>query len=346
MYLDGPKSPADFWSNEDFWPREDKRFWFIARAFNMIGRALFPDNWTGAEGHTQVIRPLPAMQHLANDWERSVASRIIKDRYPDVEQPSEDGRSALTLLGTGLRSASMWFDDSHWLYAREVWTEHLVKRQDIINRRRAVAEWIVDKAHDEKTLRMVVVDKRNSNPFLDAPEHWNLKWDKLDYRWEWCAYNWGEPNNPRAPLTHDIFVFREDLDRLLSGLTSASQGMLEFSASAPAEENLPQLEKAADSDQTWRVHTKDDLAALIENGQPVLDRKGARMSVARANLALALVTMFDDESGGRRFMPGKRYSRAHEWKTRPENKVCEFPATKAAIKSQIRELDKHYFPEI
>lgn len=283
MFLDGPKSPADLWSNEEFWPREDRRFYFGARAFNMIGRSLYAEQWSGLEGHTTVIHPLPENPSAASDWERSVAVKIIKDRYPDALLPTKETPVAGTLgaLGSSLLNLGrsfpaqtpQSFDPEHWSFAQRVWSSHLDRRKPVLDRKKAVVEWIVEKAHDDKALRMVVVDKRNLYPFLDHPEHWNLKWDRLEKRWLDCAYNPGEPSNPYAEPVAWIMVFREDLDRLLHGLANPQQGSLalgDCSENGAGDGAITTHHQSPDKQAYWRAHASaifaDAAAYIAEHG--------------------------------------------------------------------------------
>jgi hypothetical protein len=42
-------SSRRFWARASDWPRDAKEFIFLARAVDAIGKAIFPDDWTGTE---------------------------------------------------------------------------------------------------------------------------------------------------------------------------------------------------------------------------------------------------------------------------------------------------------
>jgi hypothetical protein len=53
---------AEFWADVNRWPRDTAQFTFLIRAVLEIGKARFPDEWTGKEPFTkpvQLLHPAP-----------------------------------------------------------------------------------------------------------------------------------------------------------------------------------------------------------------------------------------------------------------------------------------------
>lgn len=242
MQFDPPKSPADFWADEEHWPREDRRFYFLARAVNMVGETLFQSEWTCREPYSMAIRLLPERQAEATGWEKQVAASILREKLPDATgyaDPINTG-TALSALGQGLTTLGTVFLPDHWAFARSYWDQQVLLRKPIIDRKRAVIEWFVERICDDKLLRAVVQDRITLQPFLDAPENWNLKWQKLETRFRDCAYTPASPSSTFDSPTHDVFVFREDLDRLLSAIDcDAPQGQLALEGAGAVDSPTP-----------------------------------------------------------------------------------------------------------
>jgi hypothetical protein len=71
-----------FWSHPDKWPDDPPGHLFLARVVNDIGKAMFPDHWTGQEWNESVPVLLPDQPGWRDKYR---ANRILaKEPVPEI----------------------------------------------------------------------------------------------------------------------------------------------------------------------------------------------------------------------------------------------------------------------
>jgi hypothetical protein len=98
----------EFWSSPSSWPADPVGYVFLARAIGMVGRAMYPDEWTGAEVMAPVLTLLPRFEHLGlhrND--RTRAHDLLRRHRPEIAEVTQTSAYSLGLHGPTL-SAEQW----------------------------------------------------------------------------------------------------------------------------------------------------------------------------------------------------------------------------------------------
>jgi hypothetical protein len=234
-------SRKEFWQNDRHWPREGPIYGvpalFITRAFDLIGRHLFPGEWLGVEGWFEPIMTLPAKQSDADEYTLRLVEKVLADRHPEFRGIMPIPRTAGGLGGLGgvavdqvpthFRHTYQPFHDEDWSIATRIFEDAAKDTQPAIDRRVAVAEWLATHINDKRKLRVIVVDRRTANAEWGNPAHWNCHPYELEGRWIRGSYYIDNPfvpvvDGPR-PLGREvrIFLVEEDLRTLLNGQTAS-----------------------------------------------------------------------------------------------------------------------------
>lgn len=275
-----PTSRHQFWTDERYWPREGVvnglQTVFLARAFNRVGQHLFPDAWTGEEGHAEIVEPLPASQSLASDHLVRFVHALLTGEHPGyrglVPLPDMSGKiGGLGGLGgtpglPALLSPPMPYQpfyDDDWDVAARLFAAEIARRQPAINRRASIAEWFAVHINDEQSLQVILVNPRTADYGRGPPHHWNARWIELENRWPRGSYNYDEPfaaADAQLPGREvNIFVSKADLDRLL-GEGEETSLQLEDNTLAAQEEPSLQAEQEVRPGRRGADETKPGIA--------------------------------------------------------------------------------------
>lgn len=337
------------------WPLVDDDHEFLVPAFNRIGRHLHGEKWRDHFASLDTFRVEATEVGAASAGERAWAHRTLWALFPDTyveDYEPEPPASIFVQLGqlgtlgnleptsSSRRAPGWWFSDEEWATFRNAvhYQNELQKPQ--IKLVDAAARWLFNRVVRGEISPLAQNRKTGGDWQTTVPDDWRMPDpERLRGRIRRCTMIPGKSAWPGG--THWIIINKAELSAALE--REAGQNRPEFRFEEAIKNGNITAEARADDPSSWKPYTKDEIASLIASGRPVLDQRGRKMSAARANVALALMSMFDESHGGRRLDPAPRYAKAREWFKRPENADREFPATKDAIKSQIQQLDKHFF---
>jgi hypothetical protein len=157
-----------YWSNKTTWPRCSPEFVFLAGAFNEVGEAMFPGEWTGEEW-----KALPSpFQSPPNPLVRPMAAELVRRRLEAMPLLPAPRPSSGGLFGNVSRFPSRNLGEPHSAHVL-AWAEHQAatefKRcQDeylaVTGRRNAVANWLADAGISEEVTTHVLPDGQRGDP--------------------------------------------------------------------------------------------------------------------------------------------------------------------------------------
>ena len=129
----------DFWSASESWPTDPVGYVFLARAFDELGRAMFPDDWTGKEALAADSKALPFLDHLGlHRSDRIHALRLLRSHRPDLVEPVITERASL--YG---RLSDPVLSTEQWKVAAELSAKEVMQRGPVLQRQQAVVREIV-----------------------------------------------------------------------------------------------------------------------------------------------------------------------------------------------------------
>ncbi|WP_339646099.1 hypothetical protein [uncultured Pelagibacterium sp.] len=182
-----------FWLAPERWPRDVMGMVFLARAVQLLGQTLFPNEWHGFEPSVDLsLAPLPILPELA---------------------PASEGRKARKLV------------DRRWVIDHSLWRQLREKREQTLSsiagsRKRLVVvrERLIEAFLSGELPYAVRNDNRGD--FSDTlPAHW-WNTELTDARFYWCRIN------IRNPISHAvggdgfqfIYIAQRDLTTLIDKL--------------------------------------------------------------------------------------------------------------------------------
>src|SRR5262245_36104182 len=139
-----------FWSAPHRWPPDTSEHVFLARAYDQIGRARFPDDWTGEEAVTSP----PRQERKVRGWS---------------EEPVSDH-----ILSVIVGKPPAWVTDAPEKVvtpAEELSESERADRIGAIFRSSTIVQLILEKAAaSDLVLAYLPID--NNTPFCPCPEAW------------------------------------------------------------------------------------------------------------------------------------------------------------------------------
>ena len=113
------------WFNRSQWISDPLGYVFLPRAMLEIGKALFPDDWTGAEPATPVFLPLPLRSADAPEWQKREAHVAFCKERPDFGRKPLDALPHHSYISAGGFSKGPPiippFTDAEWKAARAIY---------------------------------------------------------------------------------------------------------------------------------------------------------------------------------------------------------------------------------
>ncbi|WP_333631541.1 hypothetical protein [Agrobacterium cavarae] len=210
-----------FWNNPASWPDDAYGFVFLARAMDLIGKALHPHEWTGKEPTTRppirqpnsiLFDTAAKLARAKEDFERDIAALVASvDRSKlqwVIETTANAGRGRRSKQRQALSKDAMQFGIS--LLAEENRT-----------RLEAAKRWarVVDLAKEalrEGSLEYATLPVRGGALSGPHPKYW---WNvpNIDHRLIFCRIDPVSPFSPgfAGDRFENIFVKKSDLEKLL-----------------------------------------------------------------------------------------------------------------------------------
>lgn len=214
-----------FWSRQEAWPRDTPIYVFLARAVHIVGKSMFPTEWTEGEPITPepyrlnlaingITSALP--QSTAKPWQKDTVHRLILRHHPEFKRPptrhGKFGPEGLTFTAEEWQAAHQT--------AQRLDAERLVSRRRFDVVVREIANQIAD-----GILKYALRDARGGtiSSTLCSPDLWNT--ESISPRFYWCQMNRENPFGVAVGGDgfQSIFIERATLDRFLaSRVTSQS----------------------------------------------------------------------------------------------------------------------------
>jgi hypothetical protein len=180
---------VDFWTKSYEWPRDGAGFIFLARALHLLGRAMFPDEWTGDETKIELYQSLPDTMPHASSGRAYFAHSLLMKHRPDLN------RETLRWAGDRARGFStvpppVSFSKDEWAIALSIVKENHDTHRPAILRLYQVKSRIIELAESDKLIT-AVRPLAGGNPTMIPSSWWNT--ERADCRFDFCQMNPKKP---------------------------------------------------------------------------------------------------------------------------------------------------------
>lgn len=208
---------VSLWGAPDNWPKCGSEVVFLADAVQKVGRAKFPDQWTGAEVLARVLMPHPDEQdRLAAQMRADLQRRPT----PSIANP-DWGRAARKLLVDPATGRELTDDEIAEVRerGRAARLSQWESDKAVNERLMSVIEWIAGRCRDgdlETRFRWVT-----GGPAFPVPAHvWNVEPVVKRMFVECQTAFWSDAFRANKPTY--IFVTRDSLTRCLTAIGGAT----------------------------------------------------------------------------------------------------------------------------
>jgi hypothetical protein len=202
---------VEFWSDERGWPRDSTQYVFLARVVQVVGRHLFPDQWTGLETQIKLLPYLPAKL----DSEIPSNYLVKKLLNPHAFERSDGEKIVFGFVGPPKASAEEW-RKAQALVAKD----HAEKRPGLA-RLTKVRDSIISMAESGRLVTSV--RGRKGGKFDELPS-WYWNGENLSRRFAFCQMNQEDPFGlaSAGESFSWIFVSRASLDSAIKSLSKSA----------------------------------------------------------------------------------------------------------------------------
>ena len=210
------------WHRPNSWISDPFGYVFLPRAMLEIGKALFPDEWTGKEPTTPIFFPLPKVSVLASPNVKRDVHSLLRAERPDFARPPLDAlprRPDIVCLPHLHRAQGrpiVTFTEDEWAAARKIFQ----KREDVARparRRYAKVCETVASACRSGDLVSALRPHNGGDAVEMRPSLWNTEGAALAHRFECFSLDPSEPfSGGLANREAWICVARNGLDALLA----------------------------------------------------------------------------------------------------------------------------------
>ena len=205
---------SKFWQTPKSWPRDPPKFVFLARAFDKIGRSVFPDDWVDTNEYYGVVHNIPVLPEISG----SATTQQRREAHRLLESHPAFGRPPLTKLrvGSGTITEVPPFSEEEWRTAFDInYTIHQKSE------RAKEQYWRVQNmiAEECEGSQLVVATRSKTDGKMNqcSPTIWNTEPEIWSQRFDKCQLNPVSPMTARddAKGLEWIFVTEISLDNLL-----------------------------------------------------------------------------------------------------------------------------------
>jgi hypothetical protein len=233
------------WHQSANWISDPDGYVFLPRAMLEIGKALYPNEWTGAEPTTPVFLPLPLGSAAARQWQKQEAHiALCKERPEFGRKPLSVLPQFRTLTPRGGLSASGGpiippFTDAEWQAAREIYRRREDAARPAWSRFAQVQKTVTD-ACRQGQLAFGLRPRAGGAVYPGKAEWWETEGSTLRYRFEWFRMSIAAPfaNGLRDDDADWICIARDSLDALLRRLGLSHGGAATAKDEADATRHL------------------------------------------------------------------------------------------------------------
>lgn len=216
------------WHKPTEWISDPLGYLFLPRAMLEIGKALYPNEWTGAEPLTPVFLALPEQSADAREWQKQEAHIALRKERPDFRRKPLDAlRHYSNISSRGFSKGPPIippFTDDEWQAAREIYR----KRADAARpawRLFAQVKKMVTDACRQGQLAFGLRPRAGGAVYPGKAEWWETEGTTLHYRFEWFRMSRAAPfANGLRDDADWICIARDSLDALLRRLAPSHAG--------------------------------------------------------------------------------------------------------------------------
>ncbi len=268
------------------WPKASSQFVFLARAFDEVGKALFPDDWTGKEARsinmpaTEKVREL---EQQAKNLERHLVSQrvplpltlrwrpsFVEHAVKCTKEPYSAHVIAYHLYRGEQRLAQLRIDA-----AAEA--EQFAASGA---RRIHVADWIASRARDDELVTYGLWTGGGRDPVPLSSSIWNVQDDWTIFKSCVVECFGKHPLLQTTKFPYFVLLTRESLDEQLSNHTRKAVGEVVSLANAQSKARQWLLDQFAD--EGTKTISKPDFRALALANIPGLSGEAFKRAWAEA----------------------------------------------------------------
>jgi hypothetical protein len=230
------------WRTPNKWISDPHSYVFLPRAILEIGKALYPNEWTGAEAATPVFPPLPLQSADAPEWQKREAHIVLCKERPDFGRKPLDALPHHSHISLGRFSKGPPiippFTDSEWEAARAIYRAREDATRPAWLRYTQVRKTVTD-ACRQGQLAFGLRPRVGGAVYPGKPEWWRTEGNTLHYRFEWFRMSSAAPfANGLRDDADWICIARDSLDVLLRHLDSSHAGAVTAKGEADATRHL------------------------------------------------------------------------------------------------------------
>ena len=190
-----------------------------------IGKARYPNEWTGAEPTTPIFLPLPLGSAAAKEWQKQEAHVALCKECPEFGRKSLHAlpyHSNISLRGFSKGSPIIPpFTDSEWQAAREIYRRREDAARPAWNRFAQVKKIVTD-ACRQGQLAFALRPRAGGAVYPGRADWWETEGSTLHYRFEWFRMSRAAPfANGLRDDADWICIGRGSLDTLLKSPATA-----------------------------------------------------------------------------------------------------------------------------
>jgi len=216
------------WHKPAKWIRDPLGYVFLPRAVLEIGRALYPNEWTGAEPTTPVFLPLPLRSVDAPEWQKQEAHIALCRERPDFGRKPLDALPHYSNISqSGFSKGPPIippFTDAEWEAARAIYRRREDTARPAWVRYAQVCKIVTD-ACRQGQLAFGLRPRAGGAVYPGKPEWWETEGSKLHYRLGWFRMSSTAPfANGLRDDADWICISRGSLDSFLTSLQASPAG--------------------------------------------------------------------------------------------------------------------------
>jgi hypothetical protein len=208
-----------FWRKPDKWPRDAPGYIFLARAFDKIGRAIFPDDWVDATEYGVVhnYTRLPRSSESANTQQRLSVHRRLQSEHPNFRRPP------LELLHAGSSTFAVVppFSKKEWGTAYDA-NQALHQKSERVKEQYLKVQFVI--AEQCEASHLVVATRSNKDGKMNpwSSTIWNTEAENWSQRFDKCQFDPFSPMENRgvSQKLEWIFLSTDSLEKVLHKLLS------------------------------------------------------------------------------------------------------------------------------
>ena len=262
------------WHTPSNWISDPLGYVFLPRAMLEIGKALYPNDWTGAEPATPVFLPLPLRSADAPEWQKREAHIALCKERPDFGREPLDALPHHSYISAGGFSKGPPiippFTGAEWDAARAIYRRREDASRPAWSRFAQLKKTVTD-ACRQGQLAFGLRPRAGGAVYPGKEAWWETEGVTLHYRFEWFRISSAAPfANGLRDDADWICIARDSLDALLRCLGASHAGAATARGESDAIRHL--ADKLKENPGMTREEARTECASFRISKRGLLNR--------------------------------------------------------------------------